>query len=315
MEDLTPRYRARIHIGPDVDEHSKPGWIAVYDKQNGRQLVKVAADPLYFGPDDQVPPRSGQRVAYREQSLIIHADFNFDGRKDLALQDGRNGCHGNTTYQVYLATATGFAHSQPFTDLAECEMFTVDARQQRLRTQRSWGSGYNQEEYAVRDNRPFLVSRYTDDHAQVPFLTETQQTWNGRRLVTTVRREVLLGEEDKICTFQLAESKRRVVIFALDSTMLYYALLRPDDSIEFCYPAPEAENAPPFTLHHSAAGLSLRFQNGSARYEIRETPDGRLAVTAQIGAKTRTMDSAAQGKSGRLRPLLTMELANLTLQP
>ncbi|WP_460577983.1 XAC2610-related protein [Hymenobacter coalescens] len=314
IDDFSPQYYARIRIEQPT-EVSNPGSIAVYDKATGRQLLKVDADPLYFGPDDRVPASPRQRVACREQSLIIHEDFNFDGRKDLALEDGRNGCHGNTTYQVYLATPTGFAHSEPFTQLAECELFQVDAKRQRLSTQRSGAWGYTLEEYAVRGNVPFLVSRFKQDHEHWPFLTETQQTWNGRRLMASVQQLVLLGEEEIICAFALAESKRRVVVFALDSTTLHYALLRPDNSLEFTYPAPGAENARPFTLHQSATGLSLRFQNGSAQYEICETPTGRLTVTARSGAKTRSLTGVAAGRTGSLQPLRTARFENLQAQP
>ncbi|TLM88362.1 XAC2610-related protein [Hymenobacter jeollabukensis] len=313
IDDFSPQYVARIHVDNDT---SGVGWIAVYD-QTKQALIKLESTELYVEPDYRRPGAAATRLPYAEQNWLISKDFNFDGRKDLAIQDGHNSCRGNVSFQVYLATPTGFAHSEAFTDLAQnyCGMFEVDAARKRISVQQTGSWGGEETQFSVRNNELMVVSRYREDQSQDPFVTYSREEWNGRRLVSTEWRELYPSGEEEICSFQLAENGKRVVLFARDSTTLYYALLRKDESVEFSYPALQAEGAQPFTLHKTGNGLILRFQNGSARYEIRETAGGALLVTARIGAKTLNMSGAEQGKKGSLKALLTAELENLTRQP
>ncbi|MCC3160783.1 hypothetical protein LJ737_26335 [Hymenobacter sp. 15J16-1T3B] len=314
IDDFSPLYVARIHVDSDT---SGVGWIAVCD-QTKQALIKLESTELYVEPDYQVAGAAVARIPYAEQNWLISKDFNFDGRPDLAIQDGHNSCRGNVSFQVYLATPTGFAHNEAFTDLAQsyCGMFEVDAERKRISVQQTGSWGGETTQFSVRSNNElFLVSSYREDQSHGPFVMYSREEWNGRRMVSTEWQELYPSGEEEICSFQLAENGKRVVIFAVDSTTLYYALLRKDESVEFSYPALRSEKAPPFTLHNTKAGLSLRFQNGSARYEIRETAGGALTVTARIGTKTRDLAGAASGKKGSLKPLLTMDLDNLTRQP
>ncbi|RTQ45388.1 hypothetical protein EJV47_24930 [Hymenobacter gummosus] len=312
IDDFSSDYVARIHV-----DTLFRGWVGVYDQKTKRQLVRVASADLSEGLDGNLLGSSGARLPYAEQHVLISGDFNFDGRPDLAIQEGRNSCHLNPSFKVYLATPAGFAHSEEFSYLAQayCGMFGVDAERQRLSVQQMGHWGQESVEFSVRDNKPFRISSSREDQSQYPFVRYSQEEWNGSRLVSRAWRELELGPGEAICAFPLVESGKRVVLFVLDSRVLCYALLRRDDSVEFNYPTLLAEEAPPFTLHQTGSGLSLRFQNGAARYEIRETPAGQLTVTARFGAKTRQLTGAATRKTGSLRPLLTMQLDNLTLPP
>ncbi|RAK66132.1 XAC2610-related protein [Hymenobacter edaphi] len=313
IDDFSSQYVARIHVDNDT---SGVGWIAVYD-QTKQPLIKLESTELYVEPDYQRPGAAVARIPYAEQHWLISNDFNFDGRPDLAIQDGHNSCRGNVSFQVYLATPTGFAHNEAFTDLAQsyCGMFEVDAERKRISVQQAGSWGGEETQFSVRNNELFVVSRYREDQSQDPFVTYSREEWNGQRLVSTEWQELYPSGEEEICSFRLAENGKRVVLFARDSTTLYYALLRKDESVEFSYPALQAAEALPFTLHNAKAGLSLRFQNGSARYEIRETAGGALSVTARIGVKTLQLTGAVAGRKGSLRPLLRQPLDNLTVQP
>lgn len=64
---------------------------------------------------------------------MIYEDFNFDGKNDFAIMDGRFSCYGGPSFQVYLATANGFRHSPEFTRLAQeyCGMFEVNPKDKK----------------------------------------------------------------------------------------------------------------------------------------------------------------------------------------
>lgn len=316
VDDFSPLYYAKIHVAQPQEVFS-PGWIRIYDKKTGRELLKVESEELAVTLHEGQPKSNVQQLPYGEQSVIISEDFNFDGRPDLAIEDGQNSCYHGPSYQVFLATATGFRADSAFTRLAQeyCGMFRVDAERKRLSTMTKSGCCWHEyAEFAVRQNAPFLVRRTEESAEQFPFLTTTEETWNGKKLVRTVARRLALDEDVHIiCAFRTAENGKRVLLFSFGEA-LYYALLRPDETVEFSYPTPRTEEEQPFTLRKAGTGLSLHFENGPARYEIREAA-GKLTLTAQAGAKTLTLTSAATGRKGSLRPLLTTKLVNLAVQP
>lgn len=314
VADFSPLYVAKIYVAQPQDVFS-PGWIAIHDKQSGRELLKVEAEKLGLRRGGQPWPTTPQ-LAYAEQNIIISQDFNFDGRPDLAVEDGQNRSCRAPSYRVFLATAAGLRADSAFTRLTRryCGMFYADAQNKRLVAMNSRGRGNWREraEFVVRDNAPVLVKRVAEDFRAFPFAIDTIDTWNGQELTRKV--DCYLAQEHQwvVCSFPLVENSKRIVLLVAEKR-LYYALLRKDDTVELGYPTP-ADEAATFALRKLLGGLSLQFQRGANQYEIRETAAGTLTVTAQAGAKTRTL-TAATGKKGVLRPLLTAKLANLTVHP
>jgi uncharacterized protein YndB with AHSA1/START domain len=319
VADFAPGYYGRIRIEQPAEVFS-PGWVAIYDKKTDRQILKVESEELALGLSEADSTATARPLPYREQSLIISQDFNFDGRPDLAIQDGQNSCYHGPSFQVFLATATGFRPDSAFTRLAQeyCGLFQVDAKSRKLSVSTKSGCCWHEySEFVVRNGAPFLVKRVEDDLMGFPFGTSTEQTWNGQRMVTKTSRYLAADEGNTrtVCSFRLAENGKTVVLFTTDNVQLYYALLRKDETLEFAYPAASAEEPKPFVLRKSAAGISLRFSNGAAQYEIREAADGRMTVMARAGGKTLNLTGVARGRKGSLRPLLTAKLANVTGQP
>lgn len=318
VDDFSPLYYAKIHLAQPQEVFSS-GWISIHDRKTDRQLLKVTSEELAVELHEGQPKSNVQQLPYGEQSVIISADFNFDGRLDLAIEDGQNSCYHGPSYQVFLGTAAGLRPDSAFTRLAQeyCGMFRVDAKRRRLSTMTKSGCCWHEfSEFEVRQNAPFLVRRVEESAENYPFLTITEETWNGKKLVGTVKRRLALDDADVqlLCAFRLAENGKRVLLFSFNDA-LSYALLRPDETVEFSYPTPQAEAQPAFTLRQVGADLSLRFQNGTARYEIRETAAGQQTVTAQAGGKTLNLTGTAAGRKGSLKPLLTTKLENLAVQP
>ncbi|MCB2408144.1 XAC2610-related protein [Hymenobacter lucidus] len=292
VDDFSKAYFGKIYLA-DTAEVFSPGWVAIYDKKTRKQVLKVTSDELALFTHNGKAESNVLELPYGEQSLIISNDFNFDGRLDLALQDGQNSCYHGPSFQVYLGTATGFVPSPAFTALAQeyCGMFSTDAKAKRLSVMTKSGCCWHEwSEFIVRNNKPFLVRRVTDQMTQYPFSEHSEEVWNGSRYVVTANtRQIILDSPDIriICSFQVADSDKQVMLFTTDDTRLYYALLRKDDTVEFVFPGLDVDPTEvPFALRRTGPDVSLEFFNGPAAYVISETAAGTMTVTARSGAKT-----------------------------
>src|SRR6185436_16339027 len=99
-------------------------------------------------------------LPYGEQSVLIYDDFDFDGRRDLALMDGQNSCYGGPSFQIFLRQGSGFVRSKAFTKLAQefCGMFSVDPVAQRIATMTKSGCCWHEfNVYTVVNHEPRLL--------------------------------------------------------------------------------------------------------------------------------------------------------------
>ncbi|RSK33892.1 XAC2610-related protein [Hymenobacter metallilatus] len=316
VDDFSPAYFGKIYLA-DTAAVFNPGWVAVYDRKTRRQVLKVASEELALSLHHGRALANVQELPYGEQSLIISEDFNFDGRQDLALEDGQNSCYHGPSFQVYLATPTGFAHSAAFTRLAQeyCGMFRTDARARRLSTMTKSGCCWHEvAEYVVKNNAPFQVHRVEEDMMQYPFGTITEETWNGQRTVTHTRQTVDLAANNVqvLGSAPLPETHRRIVLFTTDGTTLHYALLRPDGTVEFRYPGPGTDEAP-FELTCGLAVTTLKFRNHGAVYRFRETAATPVALEVQNGPAKRVLYTPDSTRAF-LQPLRTLPLENVRKQ-
>jgi hypothetical protein len=79
---VSANYYGKVYLS-DTTQESCAGWIAVCDKKTNKELVKVKSEELpSFNPDSVMP--------YDGQECILYDDFDFDGKKDLAISDGLN---------------------------------------------------------------------------------------------------------------------------------------------------------------------------------------------------------------------------------
>lgn len=122
---------------------------------------------IQLGEDQK--PLANITLLYDEQSALTFGDFNFDGVKDLALNDGNNSGYGMPSYQVYLFSKAQkkFVRSSSFTKLSQEEgmgMFEVDARKKMLYTFAKSGCCWHQTQgFSVVKNRPVRVYEVIED--------------------------------------------------------------------------------------------------------------------------------------------------------
>jgi hypothetical protein len=126
-------------------------------------------------------------VRYRDQSVVRLYDVNFDGVRDLMIQNGRYGGYSGPSYDVYLYSpkAKKFVMSEKLSSLATgpyLGMFEVDDRKRVIRTSQKSGCCMHQtEEFRFRaDGR---LQKVFDQY-------EYSFTTNGKVVEVTTRRLV-----------------------------------------------------------------------------------------------------------------------------
>src|SRR5919205_1174322 len=127
--------------------------------------VELYKDTAAFSPETSEKPRG----LYEEEYSFVFDDFNFDGREDLAVCNGRDSGYGGPSYTVFLfdARAGRFNESRALSRLAEGEylgLFFTDAKRRTLTAYSKGGCCYHETKvFRVVGDRPVLVEQVIED--------------------------------------------------------------------------------------------------------------------------------------------------------
>jgi len=309
-----------VEKGNDV---FRPGAVAVYEHGSRKLVLRVESEALTVDLD-----RSNQASAnvkelpYGRQSVLIHEDFDFDGRADLAIMDGQKSCYNGPSFQIFLRRGRGFVKSREFTRLAQeyCGMFQVDAKAKRLSTMTKSGCCWHLfESYDVVNHAPRLLESATESLADYSsYYLKRETTKHGQ---PTKVEYFLLGPQDlrakALLEFDLVGPRqRRVKVFLLEGRLEYALVNGTEQRVEFGYELHvqlqgDAER-PPFVW--SPTSRELSFRNGGYRYVIQDSP-GRLGVSVHTGTKVTFLPGVESSRSGSLDRLNVKGLQNVVLAP
>lgn len=273
------------------------------------------------------------QIPYGEQSVLIFDDFNFDGKKDLALKTGNYSCYSGPSYNIYLATGSGFVYSDEFSELAHnnCGMFGVDTDRKLIYTMSKSGCCYHENSrYRMVDGVPALYDSVIDQVSFPEFedfyYISTSYFGEPIQKIDTY----LLKNQSPLFAFNLADSGKLVVIYQshygidyvlLDSNKLT-ASHYPNDLFEGGYEYPRAE----FSYQLAQAGIlptntarqkhwhnssdnsiqppampnadTLIFKNGGTTYTIKEK---NLGITVTQGNKRTFLAGVKSSQIGSLK--------------
>ncbi|MGN7784606.1 XAC2610-related protein [Niabella sp. 22666] len=313
VDHFSKDYYGKIFIS-DTSEVFSKGWVAIYNAQTHKQLIKVDAEELALSLHDGEAKANIKSLPYGEQSLIMYEDYNFDGKKDFAICDGRNSCYHGPSFRIYLATGQGFRLNEAFTTLAQenCGMFSFNAKEKKIYTMTKSGCCWHQySEYIVVDNTPVEINIITEE-AQPPFYNSTIDKWNGKRMVTSTSKSLDLKDEtvDVVLHFKVPHNARQVVLFSLTDHMLHYAVLKNKDEIEFSYPLEAGEQNPDFTFEIKPGNMAVVFKNKTATYRVYEQA-GKTGVITKAGGKTYHWQGDTKTQKGSLKKLTKVKLDNV----
>lgn len=303
VDDFSDRYNAKVYIS-NTDEVFSEGWIAVFDKRTKKQLIKVEAEELSFTLREGKLASNIKELPYGEQSLLMYEDYNFDGVKDLALMDGQNSCYHGPSYQVYLATKTGFRQSPAFTRLAQeyCGMFSVDEKAKKIRTMTKSGCCWHQTSEFVVQNNVLVATKILEEGMGPNGLAWDYVEKNrigGKMVEKTYSLFNAQDLEPKVIfSFEL-RNKDKLRLIAQDG-MLSYVFTDKDDKVELVFVE---------SFEYLKNDNTLRFANGRTIYKIK--PDGISTVHAGRSIDT---PAAAETRKGTLEQFQTATFENVAVK-
>lgn len=304
ITNLSEAFYAKITLEQPSEVFSK-GNITIIDTKTDKALIKIESDDLALSLHDGKALANIKELPYGEQSVVMYEDFNFDGNKDLAIEDGQNSCYHGPSFQIYLADKGRFTLSPAFTRLAQeyCGMFDVDAENKQLHTMTKSGCCWHQYSiFTVKDNQPQAISIVEDDASTPPFFISTEEKWDGKKMVKTTTKsfDALDNPDAVVFSFQVAKNAKQVVLLNNGNDKLIYALLTKDGTVEFSYPATPDDPKAQFTLNNSPR-RTLTFGNKTATYSLYEDPaNHRVGITIQVDGKTYDWQGADNTQHGSL---------------
>lgn len=288
--------------------------MAIYDRKTNNQIIKVTSDELALTLHNGKAFANIKSLPYGEQSLIMYDDFNFDGKKDLAICDGQNSSYHLHSFRIYLALEKGFLYSKEFTRLSQeyTGMFNIDTEAKRIYTMAKSGCCLHEfSEFMVVKNKPKAVKIVTDEQ-DMPFNTTTEQTWNGKTMVKKSIRTIDTDQEgiEVILSFKILKNNKQVILYNINDRMLYYALVRKDSTVELSYPMEAVYQSPDFQFDSTANKLSVTFKNRNATYKVYEQQD-EIGITINADGKTSNWLGDIDTKKGSLDRLRKLKLDNV----
>ena len=190
----------------DSNTCSGPARVSLYKKhaESPFQVLHLPNIELYkdtaaFNPQTSEKPRG----IYAEEYSVVFDDFNFDGKQDLAICNGRGGGYGSPSYNVYLFNKRlhKFIANRRLSRLTEdvyLGLFFPDAKKKLLIA--FWKSGccyHETEKYRVVNNRPVLIERIIEDATvgNGKFAKVTTRRLINGKWVTRVTREKINTDE------------------------------------------------------------------------------------------------------------------------
>lgn len=189
---------------------SGPGSVSLYRK-GSKSAFQVLRLPEIWLDKKTVAhnPKINEepRQLYAEEYAIVFDDFNFDGRDDLAVCNGRNSGYGGPSYTVYLfdRRSKKFFENKRLSALADAPylgFFFIDQKKKELVAYSKSGCCYHEtEKYRMVNNRPVLVEKIIEDAthgngAGEGFVLVTTRKKVGGRWVVRRRREKLEEENE-----------------------------------------------------------------------------------------------------------------------
>jgi hypothetical protein len=185
--------------GEDPDVCGGPAQVSVSRKGADTALqvlslanVEINRETVADDPQLDAKPRDLYAVEYS----FIADDFNFDGREDLAIRNGRDSGYGGPSFTIFLFNTRSkkFVENRKFSALAEgpyLGLFSVDAKKRRLVATSKSGCCFHQTDtYKVVGDRPVLVEEIVEDAMGTPsYVVTTTRRLVGGRWVKRVRKQ------------------------------------------------------------------------------------------------------------------------------
>jgi hypothetical protein len=184
----------------DANTCNGSGRVSLYKKgvQSAFQVLSLPNIELYKDTAAYNPEiNKNRRGIYAEEYSVVFDDFDFDGKQDLAICNGRKAGYGGPSYNIYLfqKKSQQFVENRRLTGLTEggyLGLFFPDAKRHLLIAYSKSGCCYHEtEKYQLINSKPILVEKIIEDAtiAQRGLVKVTTKKLINGKWVTRVRKK------------------------------------------------------------------------------------------------------------------------------
>ncbi|HET8884734.1 MAG TPA: hypothetical protein VFM70_00100 [Salinimicrobium sp.] len=316
VANFSEDYYGKVVIN-DTSKVFSEGSITIYDTKTDKKRIRVDSKELALSLHSGEVLANIVSLPDGEQSVIIYDDFNFDGKKDFAIEDGQNSCYRGPSFKIFLAEKNSFNLNLPFTRLAQeyCGMFQIDSNKKKIYTMTKSGCCWHEfSEFIVENNKPKAIKIVTTEK-DFAFNILTEQTWNGEKMIEKKTRTIDMDREgiEKILSFTIPENDTKMILYNINNRTLNYALVKKDQTVEFFFPIETIYKNPDFKFQKKNNSCFLDFINKNTSYKIYERDD-ELGIEIKSDGQIYNFAGSTKTKDGSLNSLSKINLDNVVFQ-
>ena len=254
ISDFSPDYFLEIISNTD-NQHN----LNLFDSKSKKLLISMNSTLAEYDFEDTTS--NVVELPYGHQSIVIFDDFNFDGKKDIALKDGNNSCYNGPSYQVYLFTNGKFLKSKEFTKLASdyCGFFSYDAENKAIHTMTKDGCCWHEfSKFSVINNKPVLQYRTTEEFS-FPFHRVTEENFQGGKHTTIENKFLDVNEIKDDIKFYFETTSGKKLYLTIRNQKLHYFFTDENNTVDLDFSE---------KFFYSKKENSISFDNKDASYKI-----------------------------------------------
>ncbi|WP_067141706.1 XAC2610-related protein [Oceanivirga salmonicida] len=259
-----------ISVTANIDENEKSdkiyseAVILLIDKKTKKTIAKINSEiPIDIKNKDINLNSSlpNNIINYDFEAIIIHEDFNFDGKKDFAILNDGSSCYGGPAYSIYIETKKGLKYSSEFTNLiAEtCGMFKVDYENKKIYAfSKSGAATHYYYTFKVVGDKPILMESVTEQHRRY-VLDILKETYIGNKTIS--KQQYTWHDFDKtklkkVYSLNFKNSKQ-MILYEIDNIIIY--VFENKGNIDLYYAN---------DFYYDKDKKTLSFINDNIKYEI-----------------------------------------------
>jgi len=286
------------------NEYFITGIVTIFNSKTNKEVIKVRSESLSLDFDENGNVKANvKEIPYGEQSLLIYEDFNFDGKKDIAIMDGQFSCYGGPSFQIFLEKRNILVHSPEFTELGQnyCGMFQINEETKTILTSTKSGCCWHQySEFKVENNKPIAVKIVEEGYgAEGITIDYVENTRVGNKLVQKSYRYFTEDAEiTELYALTFKNGKKMKLYSVFGNENLLYSFMDKDDKIELMYYD---------DFYFDSKEETLTFINKSVTYQIHS---GGI----RVHTPTRDVDIKALKKGKNISFLSELSVNNLVIE-
>lgn len=261
LKDFSKKYYAKVHL---IDKEKNESLITVYCKSDNKKILTVKSDSYVM--DTQLEDLKSTN----SQEIVLFQDFNFDNVEDFAIQTDYSS--KGPSYSIFLYQAGKYILNDTFTEIIQNSQgnFDLDKNTKTISTSGNGGCCWHSySTFVVTNGIPKLMTE-TIEETDFSIETVTETIWKNGRYNKRIVRTLNLEKEGikEIMSFNLKNSKKKLVLYNINDRTLNYALIHSDNTIEFYFPIEDEYKTPDFGIKTSSILNELTFKNKGVTYKI-----------------------------------------------